>query len=88
MANAKITILLMLMQVLMAAASAAAVGILAHVNPWIAVFSLGLNFAWRNHDFACVIVLMSSAAAWARREEMWGALWDGLHEFGTRRLGV
>ncbi len=75
-------------QVLMAAASAAAAGVLPFVNPWIAVCSLCLNFLWRKHDFACVAMLMAASAAWAQREWIWSSVWDVLHQAGRQRMGM
>ena len=72
----------------MAAASFAACGVLSHVILWIAVCSMCLNFAWRGHDFACVVVLMAAAVVWREREWIWGGLWEGLHEIGRQRAGA
>ena len=70
----------------MAAASAAAAGVLSHVDPRIALCSLCLNFMWRKHDFACVMMLMAAAAAWSHREHVWSTLWEGLHKFASQRV--
>ncbi len=75
-------------QILMAAATAAAAGVLPHVNPWLALCSLCLNFSWRKHDFACVIMLMAAAAAWAQREDVAGSVLGFLHDLGRERVGA
>ncbi len=80
--------MLKMQKVLMAAASAAAAGVLPYVNPWIAVLSLCLNFLWRRHDFTCVLLLMATAALWSLRGDLWNYVTSILHDMGSVRAGV
>ncbi len=72
----------------MAAASLAACGVLSHVSLWVGVLSLILNFSWRGHDFACVVIVMVVAVGWGVRHGVWDGMWELLHDIGRRRAGV
>jgi hypothetical protein len=80
--------MLAMQKVLMAAATAAAAGVLPYVNPWVALSSLCLNFMWRKHDFACVIILMATTTFWSQRGDILLAVTGILHDIGSMRAGI
>jgi len=51
----------------------------------------GLNFVWRGHDFACVVVLMAVAVVWWEWDGVWGGVkggvWGVLHEYAMQKVG-
>ena len=55
--------MLALNQLLMAVSTVAALQVLQHVTPWVAVVSLLLNFSNRHHDCANSVALLAAAGA-------------------------
>ncbi len=80
--------MLKMQKVLMAAATAAAAGVLPQVHPLVAACSLCLNFLWRKHDFACVLALITTVVIWSQRQHLWYSVADFLHGVGRLRAGA
>ena len=58
------TLMLVLQQVLMGVSTVAAVGVLAHVNVWLAFLSLLLNFTNRKKEIANMLLMITAYAAY------------------------